>query len=39
MRLSDMSQLDELMDETSYDNYVRESEEEWYILPQMQTWT
>lgn len=30
MKLSDMSQLDELMDETAYHSYVKESEEEWY---------
>ena len=28
MKLSDMSQLDDLMDEAAYDAYVRESEEE-----------
>ena len=28
MKLSDMSQLDDLMDEAAYDAYVKESEEE-----------
>jgi hypothetical protein len=31
MKLSDTSQLDDLMDETAYNEYVKESEDEWGI--------
>ena len=31
MKLSNMSELDDLMDEAAYSNFVKESEEEWCV--------
>jgi hypothetical protein len=32
MKLSDLSQLDELMDEAEYNDFVKETEDEWFYV-------